>query len=93
MASVNPKLVPLERQDGPQSPYGEVSGLSGDALLSLRVAERVSILSGDILHAAREGEAYETLVRMVEVMHDNLMSLSERSRCALSQHGFYRQGG
>jgi hypothetical protein len=89
---MNPKHVPLERQLDPQPPYGEVSGLSDDALLSLRVAERLSYISGGILHAAREGEPYEALIRRVEMMHADLVTLGDRSRCALYQHGFYHQG-
>lgn len=91
MVSGNRSILPLEQQPDPTGPYGQVSGLSKDALLSLRHAERMSIVSKGVLNAAREGEPYETLVRMVSTLHEDLASLTTSANRALREHGFYRQ--
>ncbi|MET0090830.1 MAG: hypothetical protein ABW068_12620 [Candidatus Thiodiazotropha sp.] len=83
-------LLPVQQTYSKEN-YGEVLGLSEEALLSLRMAERMSMLSEDILHAAQEGEAYETIVRKVESLHNSLADLTSCANRALFGHGFYRQ--
>ncbi|MCU7927543.1 MAG: hypothetical protein KZQ97_14015 [Candidatus Thiodiazotropha sp. (ex Dulcina madagascariensis)] len=85
-------LLPVQQTYSKEN-YGEVLGLSEEALLSLRMAERMSMLSEDILHAAQEGEAYETIVRKVESLHSCLADLTNCANRALFGHGFYKQDG
>ncbi len=80
---------PLVRPDN-NGPYGEVHGLSDIAVASLRMAERMVILSGDVVQAADNDEAYESIKRLVEGLHRNLETVAESAKLALQEHGFYR---
>jgi hypothetical protein len=91
MATTNPKELSIDQQQEIPTGYGEVHGLCDDALLALRVAERMSFLTADVLNALRMGETPERIKEMVTVLHSNLVSLSSCSNRALYVHGFYLQ--
>ncbi len=90
MANHNANAIAIDQQPGFESPYGQTHGLSDVALVSLRIAERMSILSEGVVNAADDGESYESLVRQIRTLHDNLANLSNSCNQALHEHGFYR---
>jgi hypothetical protein len=89
MATQNANAITIDEQPSFQSPYGKHHGLTDVALLSLRLAERMCIISEGIVQAADDGESYETLVNRLKLLHHDLECLEKCSNQALHEHGFY----
>jgi hypothetical protein len=54
------------------------------AITTLRIAERLPIIFDGLVSAADDGEAYETLVRMIHGFHGSLEDLSTMAANALA---------
>lgn len=51
-------------------------------LLVVNVVEQLAVLSGGLVGAARDGEAYESLCRQIEVLHQNIVEVAAQAAAA-----------
>lgn len=86
LSQQSPNLTLVERTAANNS-------LPDVTLRSLRVGERLSIISEGIIKDADDGESYESLVRQLKTLHCNHDDLKDACCSALHQHGFYTHDG
>ena len=76
MASTDAKVVPLVRQPTPPL---SLAAQMDRILMVLNATENLPVLTDGILHAVDEGEPYEVLVRKIEGLHKNMVSIAEHA--------------
>jgi hypothetical protein len=74
MASTDAKVVPFVRQPAPPL---SLAAQMDRILMVLNATENLSVLTEGILHAVAEGEPYEVLVRKIQALHGNIVSIAE----------------
>jgi len=85
MANSNPSLD-LQNQKPILQRAFSLDELSNPAITTLRIAQRLPIIFDGLVSAADEGEAYETLIRMIHDFHGNLVDLSTIAANALASN-------
>lgn len=78
MGNINRKVVPFKRQ--PElPPRRSLADQMNDILMLLNVAERLPILSNEILNALTDGGADTETIRKFQTLHDNIQELADLS--------------
>jgi len=83
MANTNPS-PDLHHQETISQRAFSLDEQNNPAITTLRIAERLPIIFDGLVSAADEGEAYETLVRMIHGFHGDLEDLSTMAANALA---------
>ena len=76
MANTDANVVPLVRQP---SPPLSLAAQMDRILMVLNAVENLPVLTDGIMHAVDEGEPYEVLVRKIEGLHKNMVSIAEHA--------------
>ena len=83
MANTNPSTDFHNQETIVQRTFS-VDEQSNPAITTLRIAERLPIIFDGLVSAADDGEAYETLTRMIHDFHGSLEELSTMAADALT---------
>ena len=74
ITTISPALLTRQGNEG----NSQQLAVSMDrVLLALNAIEGLVVLSGDLVDAVQEGESYETLTRRLEILHENMMEVSQ----------------
>lgn len=80
MAATNPKVVLREQQPSRQASQLCKAPQINDPYRLLHMVESLPMLSQGVVDALGEGESYETIQRMIEVLHHSLEEISQQAK-------------
>jgi hypothetical protein len=77
MATQDHNVLLFRQQPALSQPHQSLADQMDEVLTVINAVEQVPILSQDILDRALDGDPYETLVRKIGSLHDNLVEMSK----------------